>query len=42
MIPRIQNVAVIVATRRKDLLVYSAAGLYLTATMALAVIELLK
>jgi len=42
MIPRIQNVAVIVATRRKDLLVYSAAGLYLTATVALAVIELLK
>ena len=42
MIPRIQNVGVIVATRRKDLLVYSAAGLYLTATVALAVIELLK
>jgi uncharacterized protein involved in exopolysaccharide biosynthesis len=42
MIPRIQNAAVIVATRRKDLLVYSAAGLYLTAAVALAVIELLK
>ena len=42
MIPRIQNAAVIVATRRMDLLVYSAAGLYLTAAVALAVIELLK
>jgi uncharacterized protein involved in exopolysaccharide biosynthesis len=42
MIPRIQNVAAIVSARRKDLLVYSAAGLYLTAAVALAVIELLK
>jgi uncharacterized protein involved in exopolysaccharide biosynthesis len=42
IIPRIQNIETIAATRRKDYLVYSAAGLYLTAAMALAVVELLR
>jgi succinoglycan biosynthesis transport protein ExoP len=42
MIPRIQNAGVIVAARRRDRLVYSAAGLYLTAAVALAIFELLK
>jgi uncharacterized protein involved in exopolysaccharide biosynthesis len=42
MIPRIQNAGVIIETRRKDRLVYSAAGLYLTAAVGLAVFELLK
>jgi uncharacterized protein involved in exopolysaccharide biosynthesis len=42
MIPTIQNAGMIIATRKKDRLVYSAAGLYLTAAMGLAVFELLK
>jgi uncharacterized protein involved in exopolysaccharide biosynthesis len=42
IIPQIQNVETIAATRRKDYLVYGAAGLYLTAAMALAVLELLR
>ena len=42
MIPRIQNVEVIIATRKKDRLVYSAAGLYLTAAVVLAIVELLR
>ena len=42
IIPRIQNVETIASTRMKDRLVYSMAGLYLTAAVALAVVELLK
>lgn len=42
LIPRIENVGVLAATRNKDRLVYSAAGLYLTAAVVLAVVELLK
>jgi len=42
MIPRIQSDEVIIATRKKDRLVYSAAGLYLTAAVALAFVELMK
>ena len=42
IIPSIQNADTIASTRMKDRLVYGAAGLYLTAAMALAVVELLK
>ena len=42
IIPSIQNVDMIAATRTKDRLIYSAAGLYLTAVVALAVVELLR
>lgn len=42
MIPRIQNVEAIVATRKKDRLAYSAAGLYLALVLALAVVDFLK
>jgi uncharacterized protein involved in exopolysaccharide biosynthesis len=42
MIPNIQNAAVIITVRKKDRLVYSAAGLYLTVVMVLLVVEFLK
>jgi polysaccharide biosynthesis transport protein len=42
MIPQIRNAAAIVATRKMDRLVYSAAGLYLFVVVVLAVVEFLK
>jgi len=42
IIPSIQNGDMIAATRMKDRLIYSAAGLYLTGAVALAVVELLR
>jgi uncharacterized protein involved in exopolysaccharide biosynthesis len=41
-IPRIQNVEVIVAARKKDRMVYGAAGAYLAFFIVLAIVEFLK
>ena len=42
VIPRIQSVKAILSSRRKDRLLYGAAGMYLAGIAALAVVELLK
>jgi uncharacterized protein involved in exopolysaccharide biosynthesis len=42
VIPRIQSAETIVSSRRKDRLLYGAAGLYVSGVVALAVMELLK
>lgn len=42
MIPHIQDATVIRTMRKKDRMVYSAAGLYLTAVMVLVIVEFLK
>jgi protein tyrosine kinase modulator len=42
VIPRIQSVEAILSSRRKDRLLYGAAGMYLAGIAALAVVELLK
>jgi uncharacterized protein involved in exopolysaccharide biosynthesis len=42
VIPRIQSVEAIRSSRRKDRLLYGAAGMYLAGIAALAVVELLK
>jgi len=42
VIPRIQSVEAILSSRRKDRLLYGAAGMYLVGIAALSVVELLK
>jgi len=42
VIPRIENAAVLASTKRKDLLLYGAAGMYIAGVVALAAVEFLK